>query len=301
MKSLVIGMGIGQLYKAVLADLGYDVVTVDANLDKNADYITVDSAIAEHGVFDTVHICTPNFTHEPIARQVANFATIVFIEKPGLRTANAWSALISDFPNTRFMMVKNNQWRSNIDVLSALVSRSKKIAINWINNDRVPSPGSWFTTKNLSFGGVSRDLMPHLLSLFMRLDQNYKLAKQVHGRLAKNWDLNDLSGTDYGSVNLAGTYDVDDYCELRFFNDGRMWSLTTDWRQNCGIDKRNIEFTLQDDSTIIVELGLCPEEAYAKMIEVAVANFNNKEFWLDQNEQDLWIHNRIECLESTFA
>lgn len=301
MKCLVIGMGIGQLYKSVLKDLGYQVVTVDADHNKNADFVDVETAVVQHGSFDTVHICTPNFTHEPIARQVARHASIVFIEKPGLKTAAAWHALIKDFPSTRFMMVKNNQWRDNIDALVALANKSKKIAINWINNDRVPSPGSWFTTKTLSFGGVSRDLMPHLLSLFMRLDPNYKLAKQTHGEMSKNWDLTDLTGTDYGSINAAGTYDVDDCCELKFFNDGRTWNLTTDWRQNCGIDKRNIEFTLHDNSTVTVELGLCPEDAYAKMIEAAVSNVNNNEFWLAQNEQDLWIHNRIESLESTFA
>ena len=110
-----------------------------------------------------------------------------------------------------------------------------------------------------------------------------------------------MSSTDYGNVNANGTYDVDDACELKFFNDGRAWHLTTDWRQNCGIDKRNIEFTLYDDSVIMVELGLCPEDAYANMIKAAVSNINNNEFWLAQNEQDIWIHNRIECLESAFA
>lgn len=301
MKCLVIGMGIGQLYQSVLESAGHSVVTVDANRDKSADFITVDAALAEHARFDTAHICTPNFTHEPIARRVAAHTSIIFIEKPGLKTGAAWENLVKDFPSTRFMMVKNNQWRSNISELASLTAQSKKIAINWINNDRVPSPGSWFTTKELSFGGVSRDLMPHLLSLFMCLDQNYKLAKQTYGALAKNWALSDLSGTDYGSVNLNGTYDVDDCCELKFFNDGRTWSLTADWRQNRGTDQRNIEFTLRDDSTITVELGLCPEDAYAKMIETAIANLNNDEFWLDQYEQDLWIHNRIECLESTPA
>ena len=38
MKSLIVGMGIGQLYYSVFSSLGYDIDTVDANADKNATY-----------------------------------------------------------------------------------------------------------------------------------------------------------------------------------------------------------------------------------------------------------------------
>jgi len=31
MKSLIVGMGIGQLYKSVLTELGHEVITVDQN------------------------------------------------------------------------------------------------------------------------------------------------------------------------------------------------------------------------------------------------------------------------------
>ena len=56
MKSLIIGMGIGQLYKSVLTELGSTVVTVDADVNKGADFTDVVSAITSYGTFDTVHI-----------------------------------------------------------------------------------------------------------------------------------------------------------------------------------------------------------------------------------------------------
>ena len=40
MKSLVVGMGIGQLYKAVLLELGHTVFTVDYDINKDADYVS---------------------------------------------------------------------------------------------------------------------------------------------------------------------------------------------------------------------------------------------------------------------
>ena len=111
-KSLIVGMGIGQLYKQVLTELDHEVTTVDSNIFKNADFPDVKSAILSRGPFDTVHICTPNWTHEKIAYDVAPYARIVFIEKPGLKTSADWFRLVYAFPQTRFMMVKNNMWLS---------------------------------------------------------------------------------------------------------------------------------------------------------------------------------------------
>ena len=85
MKSLVIGMGIGQLYKTVLEELGHEVITVDQDPAKAADFYDYGFAFAAHGHFDTVHVCTPNFTHVNLARHAGvHRAGIVFVEKPGL-------------------------------------------------------------------------------------------------------------------------------------------------------------------------------------------------------------------------
>jgi hypothetical protein len=159
MKSLIVGMGIGNLYKDVLAKLGHEVVTVDNNPNVKADFTDVDPALLS-GPFDTVHICTPNYTHENIARLAAPLAKIVFIEKPGVESSSAWGDLITDFPDTRFMMVKNNMWRNNIPELAASASIAKTVNIRWIRKNCIPHPGSWFTTRKLAYGGVSRDLMP---------------------------------------------------------------------------------------------------------------------------------------------
>ena len=43
--SLIIGMGIGNLYAKVLAELGHNIVTVDQDPNKGADFTSVDIAI----------------------------------------------------------------------------------------------------------------------------------------------------------------------------------------------------------------------------------------------------------------
>jgi hypothetical protein len=286
MKSLIIGMGIGQLYESVLKELGHAVVTVDLDLSK-AQHKDVDSALRIHGRFDTVHICTPNFTHVNIARKIAACSKIVFIEKPGVANEESWKQLVKDYPKTRFMMVKNNMWRDNLNEMRAYYVKCKNINLNWINKNRVPKPGSWFTTKSLSYGGVSRDLLPHLLSLFIALEPNFKNTSWVYKQMWQKWTLDDLKDSDYGDVDMNGTYDVDDRVELEGHVSDHKWVIRANWRNNSHDD---IAIYFDDH---VVPLGLCPESAYKNMISDAVNNLNNDNFWREQFEIDCWIHKKI--------
>ena len=291
-RSLIIGMGIGQLYKTVLTNLGHEVITVDHDSSKNPDFLSVDAATLVHGFFDTVHICTPNFTHFEIAAKVAPVSKIVFIEKPGVATSLTWCKLITTFPQTRFIMVKNNMWRSNIAELKDLASRAKTVNIVWLRRNCIPSPGSWFTTKKLAFGGVSRDLMPHLLSLYVAMNPTWR-KEAVNGRGAMmQWLLENIESTEYGIVNPKGTYDVDDRCHINF---GSKWCLVADWR-TMDKDDSSIEFIMQDNTVERFELGWCPEDAYQSMIKEAVERVDDYQFWLEQFDIDTWIHERIENL-----
>ena len=290
--SLIVGMGIGNLYAKVLNELGHRVITVDADASKNADFTSVDEAVVKCYWFDTAHICTPNFTHFDIATKVAPYAKMVFIEKPGVINRTTWTKLMETFPQTRFMMVKNNMWRSNINDLKELASRAKTVKINWIRRNCIPSPGSWFTTRKLAFGGVSRDLMPHLLSLYIAMNPAWR-KEQVNGNATiQNWLLEDIESTEYGVVNSNGTYDVDDQCDISF---GNKWNCRANWRSMTH-ENSAIEFIMQDNSIERFELGWCPEEAYFNMIKNAIDNIDNYQFWLEQFDIDTWIHERIENL-----
>jgi predicted dehydrogenase len=290
-RSIIIGMGIGALYKDVLTKLGHEIVTVDLTPGK-ADFTELKLAINKYSWFETAHICTPNFTHKEIAEQIAPYAKIIFIEKPGVSTSAEWTDLIRKRPFTRFMMVKNNMWRNNILDLCKLADNAKSVKIQWIRRNCIPSPGSWFTTRKLAFGGVSRDLMPHLLSLYVAMNPAWR-NEQTNGQAAlMQWVLENIESTDYGTVNPNGTYDVDDMCVINF---GSKWKLEANWRS---MDKEDssIEFIMPDNSIERFELGWCPEEAYHNMIVNAIDNADNSKFWLEQYAIDTWIHERIENL-----
>ncbi len=293
MKSLIIGLGFGNaVYKPVFEKIGSIIVTVDPI--KDADFKTVEEAIDVHKHFDTVNICTPNFTHEDIARKVAKYSSIVFIEKPGVLNSQHWKNLVEDFPETRFMMVKNNQYRKEINGFHRLAGQCDKIYVRWNNANRIPNPGSWFTTKELAFGGVSRDLIPHMLSYYCELT-DFTKGNKLDAVAMQNYLLSNITSTDYGTINHNGVYDVDDFCKLEFKNGNTTWVLSANWKTNLDHDDSSISFSSKN-SAIRHVLGLCPEEAYQKMIETAVKNLNNDEFWNKQLAQDIWIHQQIEDL-----
>ena len=289
MRSLIVGMGFGSaVYAPVLKSLKHEVITLDPV--RPANFTSIEDLLEVYEHFDTVNITTPNYTHEPIARQLADYSDIIFVEKPGVINSSNWSKLIEDFPDTRFMMVKNNQYRVSISQFRTLSRSAEKVTICWENNNRIPNPGSWFTTKELAFGGVSRDLMPHLLSYYTILT-DYQVGTVTHSLSKQRYNLSDLTNTDYGTIDKEGIFDVDDMCEIRFNNKNTEYHLTADWKSNNGLDLVYIDF-----DGVRYDLGLCPEIAYKEMINQTIKNKNNDEFWQNQYEQDMWIHRQIENL-----
>ena len=81
---LIVGMGIGDLYRRVL--IHHNTFTVDT--EKPASYRSVDDV--KDTDFQVGIICTPNFTHREIAEKLASKCKIVVVEKPGLKTEMAW-------------------------------------------------------------------------------------------------------------------------------------------------------------------------------------------------------------------
>ena len=292
MKSLVIGLGIGTLYKEVLEELRHEIITVD--LYKAADYTDIDAALADHNCFNCVFICTPNYTHEELAYKVAPHSRIVFVEKPGLASAAAWKKLTDSFPQTRFLMVKNNQYRFIIDTIKNYNANLEVIDLRWINYNRIPHPGSWFTDKSKSFGGVSRDLMPHLLSLIAKLvPESYKTKSKINKEFKQIWTLSEIDSSDYGEVNSQGIYDVDDHAYIEITAGNVFCCLTADWR-SLKMDDQSLQIIMDNNKQLYFDLGLCPQYVYKTMIETVIKHCDDDEFWQDQLAQDLWIHGLLE-------
>lgn len=284
MKALLIGLGgIGKnVYLPQLQRLGYHVETVDNNYP--ADHSSLDTV---KGVFDVAVICTPNFTHGPIAEAIANQCKIVFIEKPGLPSADEWLKLCTSYPNTKFIMCKNNLYRNEYGSVSDFIQSNKKptkIEISWMNNDRVPNPGNWSTNRLYSWGGVAFDLFPHLYCFLHKIANKDNVSRVTHFS-TKQWSLPELMNTDYGNINPQGRYDVCDYAEENWLYGNCPVNIRSSWK--IGFDDQSIKVYTQD-SCYDWSFGLCPDYAYGNMIDSLLS-----EDYDEHIEMDIWIHNNL--------
>ena len=158
----------------------------------------------------------------------------------------------------------------------------------------MPNPGTWFTTKELAYGGVSRDLLPHLLSLYQVFNPDYDETPPSEQVVKTNWSLKELLDTDYGIVDPDGLYNVDDQAGMTYNTKFCKYNLLANWKTNLYNDV-GINFEILGNVER-VELGLCPEDAYKRMIDIGLENLHNDTYWKDQFKKDMWIHKQMEEL-----
>lgn len=267
MRALLVGFGgIGKsVYHPELTKLGY---TIDI-LDKETPGATFTNVAQVTSPYDLAVICTPNYTHEQIAYRLASIGTgRIFIEKPGLLNSELWNKLCTTYPGTQFHLVKNNLYRSNYgDLLNHANSRPLiGVDMHWLNANRIPNPGSWFTNKAQSFGGVSRDLMPHLYCFAAKLFGTDVISNTpFKSACFQRWNLDLITSTDYGTVDPKGTYDVDDTALAAATVNGVQLKLSASWKE--GYDKQSITLFFKDGGTFEWQFGLCPSEAYGVMLQ----------------------------------
>lgn len=304
MKAIVVGYGgIGKnTYVPQLEKLGYSVDVVDPYAIF-AEYQDV-KHVPKSNKYDVAIICCPNNYHLEAILELTDVCNTIMVEKPGVANTKAWLNLLHKFPNHKIVLVKNNLYRKNIETFESLINDIEDVAkvdINWLNKDRIPSPGSWFTDKSKAFGGVTHDLFPHLYC-FMFMLFSFHIYKNVLPKTFKmqRWNLNNISGsTDYGEVNLGGTYDVCDYAEAHYLlprdeSEPLPVTLRASWKE--GYDDQGIHVYYKDGGHCYQPFGFCPNEAYGEMIKATVEGrfMQHYEFtWVEQ-DFDKWIHAHLE-------
>lgn len=275
-KALIVGFGgIGQnVYAPELSNLGYDITTVDQN--GTADYVNVEDVV---DIFDVAVIATPNFTHESIARSIASSTKHIFIEKPGLENAEAWKKLCNDFPDTRFYLVKNNLYRNSYGLTNQLDSRAKKIKIQWIRKDGVPT-SPWFTKKDSAWGGVEYDLFPHMYSYLLGITRG-KTNNIVRKKCKKFINGYEVA-TRAEDYLMWGDVEIEIIADWKAgYNDASITVLTDTEEYKWYYGEEFGPFKRED--------GACPNHVYGSMIKNCI---NDNYEW--QKNIDIWIHKQIE-------
>lgn len=301
-EAIVVGLGgIGMnVYVPQLEKLGYRVTTVDPNKPSNYGHV-ID--VPKTDKYDIAIVCCPNVNHLCAVLELSDVCKTILVEKPGLANAQAWKNTVHRFPNHRIIMVKNNLYRESINTYTTIADNDdlEKIEINWLNRDRIPNPGSWFTNKDMAFGGVTHDLFPHLYCfMFAMLD--WPTIQNVTPKTfqMQRWNLDNLGeSTDYGKIDKDGFYNVCDYAEAHYMFE-RLGlpplpvSLRASWKE--GHDDQAIHLYYKGGRKIKLEFGLCPDSAYGKMIEDVMNNKfmgEERQTWIEE-DFDHWIHMQLE-------
>lgn len=272
-KILIVGLGIGKLYKDFLDNKKYHITTIDPNISKNADFMRDDvfNKKSTNIIFHMTIICSPNYLHERHIKMFAPISEIVLVEKPGVKSLKIWKKLQKKYSSTKIIMVKNNMYRCDEKSLYYLSLFRKNyynfrdVFLYWMSSNRIPFPGFWFTQKKYAFGGVSYDLMPHMIHFAMLLSGcsdvkiNYKYKSQ-------EYKMKDIISTDYGIVNpKKPIYNVDDRAFLFITIQGKVYRIITAWKYG-GHDKQIIEFGANSWN-----FGMCPESAYVNMVDTIIS------------------------------
>ncbi len=297
-KALVVGLGIGSLYEKILKDLFFDVYTVDIDTEKKSNYTIVEQ-IKEKD-FEIGIICLPNFLHKETTEKLISLnCKNILVEKPGFSSLKEYCQIKekADINNSNLFIVKNNFFRKEIKNFRLLFNHIKKnkiseVDIVWSNKNRIPSPGSWFTNKELSWGGVSRDLIPHLLHIFYFFSKSFDSPTETNKKQV--YDLTNIKDSDYGSVNIENpVYNVDDSCYVKFLNKGITYNLYSTWKNDTKTEM-SIKIKLSSGEDYTYNFGLCPEEAYKNMIiNILKGKSNKKQFKIDY-----WVHSVIDKIEN---
>ncbi|MFY8160764.1 MAG: Gfo/Idh/MocA family protein [Candidatus Kapaibacteriota bacterium] len=287
-KFLIIGLNIGTIYVDYFNRLGIEVDTLDIDTKKNPTYTEYSEITSK---YDAIVICSPNYTHDTFIEKFWDKTDCFIVDKPGLADYEKFKHLTCG-TNKRIMMIKNNLYRPELKGLNSILwdSDVSSVDIKWNNKNRIPFPGGWFTHKEKAYGGVSRDLLPHLLSFFYGLTGEIANVSNVESK--QNWNMNTVIDTDYGVINtIDPVYNVDDYCKCDITYNGIQFRLEANWKTNIE-DNISITFNWEDGRTMKYNFGLCPVNAYEKMID-SYLTFNEKEYKKNLNV-DLWIHKIME-------
>lgn len=120
---------------------------------------------------DAVSIIVPNKFHAPLSVEALNAGKHVFCEKPPALNAAEVQGMIdaADASGKRLMFNFNNRARPESYAMMGYINDGTVGQVNsaqakWIRRTGIPGLGGWFTTKSLSGGGPTIDLL-HMLDL----------------------------------------------------------------------------------------------------------------------------------------
>ena len=202
---------------------------------------------------DAVSVCTPNRMHTPITIDFLKAGKHVLCEKPAARTyaeALEMKKVQNETGKTLNIGVVN-RFNTAVNEIKKIIDAGDlgevyHVYVSFRAHRSIPGLGGAFTTKEIAGGGVLIDWGVHYLDIVMYCMGDPK-AMTVSGKAfcklgvdKENYVYKSMWAED--TLNLNGTYDVDDFISGFVRTDGPTISLNGAWAQNIGIGESFIDF-----------------------------------------------------------
>lgn len=196
---------------------------------------------------DAVVIATPNYTHAPYSKVLLEHNINVMCEKPiALNEKDIKEVLeLASKKKLVFFPAMVNRYRKDIQCINKFLKEEKignvkEIEAGWIRNNGIPRPGTWFTNKDLSGGGVLIDLGSHILDIcFMFLGD--KQLMKYESELSMCDDINTVeeASAEWFHKERETQYkiDVEDNAKAKIlFMDNTKMNIDLSWRSYVKAD-----------------------------------------------------------------
>ena len=125
---------------------------------------------------DAAVIATPNYSHVYYSKILLNNGINVLCEKPIAFNNKEIIDILKIAKSKKLIFFPGmvNRYRKDIRLINLYLKNNKlgkikQIDSGWIRRNGLPRPGTWFTNKHLSGGGVLIDLVSHILDICLML------------------------------------------------------------------------------------------------------------------------------------
>ncbi len=213
-----------------------------------ADYrdILADSEI------EAVSVCVPNNLHAGISMDFLRAGKHVLCEKPAGRTYTEVEMMQKAQRETGKILNIGvvNRFNTAVNRIKALIDSGELGELYHVYGSfrahrSIPGWGGWFTTKEISGGGVLIDWGVHFLDLIMYCSGD-PIPRTVSGKTFSKLgkDLKEYTYTDMwaGPPKKDGIYDVEDFVTGFVRTQGPTITLNGAWAQNINTTEMYIDF-----------------------------------------------------------
>ena len=201
---------------------------------------------------DAVSVCTPNNMHAQIAMDFLKAGKNVLCEKPAARTyAEAEKMQQVQHETGKVLNIGVvNRFNTAVNRIKNMIDSGELGEVYHVYGSfrahrSIPGWGGWFTTKEISGGGVLIDWGVHFLDLIMYCcgDPNpVTVSGKTFSKLGK--DINEYTYINMwaGPPKKDGVYNVDDFVTGFVRTSGATITLNGAWAQNINQSEMYIDF-----------------------------------------------------------